>query len=104
MFDFFLLPSLYEGFPLVLLESQASGCISFVSDVISNEVKLTDSIKFLNIDSVEAWAKEIQSTKVNDYATRKRCFEFIFNSIYDVSNASLFLLRYYERCLKENHD
>ena len=45
--DFLLMPSLYEGFPLVLVEAQVSGLKCFVSDTISREVNITGKVRFL---------------------------------------------------------
>jgi len=45
--DIMLLPSFYEGFPVVLVESQAVGLPAIVSDTISSEVDLgVDLVEF----------------------------------------------------------
>jgi glycosyltransferase EpsF len=38
--DIMILPSLHEGFPVVLVESQAVGLSTLVSDNVSQEVDL----------------------------------------------------------------
>jgi glycosyltransferase EpsF len=59
--DVMLMPSLYEGFPVVLVESQASGLYSVVSDSISNEVDLgLGLISFASVDDGgEVWVDSI---------------------------------------------
>lgn len=59
--DLLLLPSLYEGFPVTLVEAQASGLYSLVSDTIDRECDLgLNLIQFLPInDSVDKWVNEI---------------------------------------------
>ena len=58
--DVFLLPSLFEGLPVVGIEAQASGLKCVMSDTITNEVVITKNIKFLNLkkDSLNKWANE----------------------------------------------
>lgn len=58
--DAFVLPSLYEGLPVVGVEAQANGLPCFVSDQVSKEVKILDNLVFLKLnDSAENWAKQI---------------------------------------------
>ncbi len=56
--DLFLFPSLYEGFPMTLVESQASGLITLFSDLITKECILTDNIVQLPLDE-KKWIEEI---------------------------------------------
>ncbi|MGO2182502.1 MAG: glycosyltransferase [Pseudoalteromonas nigrifaciens] len=59
-FDMFLLPSLFEGVPLVGVEAQAAGLKCLLSDRITNEIKLIDSTEFLPIDNeADEWVSKI---------------------------------------------
>lgn len=60
MFDIFLLPSIYEGLPVVLIEAQANGLKCIVSNNVTNECNLTGNIKFLDLNLIDDWIKEIQ--------------------------------------------
>lgn len=59
----FILPSLYEGMPLVLIEAQASGLHCVSADTFSKEVDFgIDAIKWLPLQSgAEKWAEAIEN-------------------------------------------
>lgn len=62
--DVFVMPSLYEGLPVVCVEAQANGLPCIVSDQISKEVLLTSNIKMKSLsDTAASWADEILKTK-----------------------------------------
>lgn len=51
--DIFILPSLYEGLPIVAIEAQASSLKCFISKNVSPEVKVSASLEFLDITNNE---------------------------------------------------
>lgn len=70
--DCFILPSLFEGFSVALLESQASGLRCVVSDRVPSEVYLSDFIVPLSLDaSPEEWADNVlDSNRRSNYPNR----------------------------------
>ena len=59
-FDIFLLPSLYEGLPGVLVEAQAAGLRCLVSDKVTREARATDLVTYMDIGKpASVWADEI---------------------------------------------
>lgn len=68
-FDFFLLPSLYEGLPGALVEAQAAGLRCLVSDTVTREAQATDLVTYMDIGKpASVWAGEI--LKQADYDRR----------------------------------
>jgi glycosyltransferase EpsF len=67
-FDVFLLPSLYEGLPVVTVEAQACGVKCVVSDNVTAEAKITDSMSFFSLkSSPKEWAEQAlaQASRAN---------------------------------------
>lgn len=77
--DCAVLPSLYEGFPTVAVEAQASGTKILLSDRITPEVDLgLDLVEFLSLSEPRVWADYIlknKTTKNVDSEVRLRALE-----------------------------
>ena len=64
--DIFLLPSHYEGLPVVGVEAQANGLKCLFSDKVTEECLLTDNVYFIDINQkVKDWVAEIMKTKID---------------------------------------
>lgn len=63
--DVFVMPSIFEGLPVTLVEAQIVGLRCVVSDRITNECFLSDRVVPLNIDiDAEVWAQTIVDTSI----------------------------------------
>lgn len=59
-FDVFLLPSLYEGLPVVGVEAQAAGLLCYLSNDMTKETKVLDITKFMSLNNTpKEWADNI---------------------------------------------
>ncbi len=61
--DLMIMPSHYEGFPVVLVEAQAVGIPSIVSKQVSPEVDLGVEKVFNSIVNIESWVDKIINIK-----------------------------------------
>lgn len=64
-FDLLLFPSIFEGLPVTLVESQGAGLKAIVSDVVTNEIDFKcNLIKFVSLNkSADEWANIIEKEK-----------------------------------------
>lgn len=81
--DLFLLPSHFEGLPLVLIEAQAAGLPCIVSDKVSTESEITNIIKFLSIDNaLDKWINQVEIFR--ELKERKKLDESIKSNGYSI--------------------
>lgn len=87
--DFFVLPSYYEGLPVVLAEVQASGLKGCVSDTVTQEVNVTSNLHYLSFkDPTFYWAKKISSIFDSSTTDRSIANSSMRNGKYDILSQS----------------
>lgn len=70
--DVFVLPSLYEGLPVVGVEAQTNGLPFICSDRVTNEILLTDNIRLLSLQQYKTeWCDAILNAEREEFAQHK---------------------------------
>lgn len=98
-FDFFILPSFYEGLPGTAIEAQVSGLKGLLSDRITTEALVTDLMQMKSIDAPpQEWAREILAA---DTGNRKSRVDEVRAAGYDVKRQAENLSDFYRRAAGE---
>ena len=93
--DVMALPSLFEGFPTVLLEWQCAGLPTLASASVTREAALTPLVSYLPLDAgAEAWAEAILSLPPRAQ-TSKEAAAALEQGGYALKDAAAALLDFY---------
>lgn len=94
--DCFILPSRFEGLPLVAIEAQSAGLHCFFSDTITRNLAITDLAHFCSLNDTIEW---IDALKRFSYFKRVNTGSDIIQAGYDI-NAEIDKIEafYMERC------
>ena len=97
--DVFLFPSLFEGFPVSVIEAEATGMSVVMSDVITKEVDITDLIHRHSLDEPSSlWADTICKTVRGN---RTKYNKIIANSQYNMRKSAELVSSLYEKMVHE---
>lgn len=95
--DVLLFPSLFEGFPLALLEAQASGLPCLVSDAVTDEVVVSGHCQRLPLTwTPETWAERLITVRTPD---RRAAADSLAGSRHSVEGSVQLIERIYEEML-----
>jgi len=92
--DCFLLPSLYEGFPISAVEAQASGLECFISDRVPHDIQITDDLTFIPIDEgVQPWCDALLAS--HNSSDRDQAYKKVVDQGYDITEMAAYVERFY---------
>ncbi len=96
--DALIFPSLFEGFPVTVIEAEATGLPIVMSDVITHEVDITDCVQRMSLTSPPIeWAREVCNVKNND---RSKYNHIIVESKYNMRTSVKMIMSLYDEMVK----
>lgn len=83
--DLFVMPSLFEGFPVSVVEAQVSGVPCLLSTAITSEVRVMENVEYLAIDDPAKWCNRMEQltyerSRMNDSLQK------VIDAGYDIKN------------------
>ena len=103
--DTIVMPSLFEGLPLTLIEQQANGLPCVVADTITREADKTGNLQFLSLKApVEEWTLAVlHEDGVSREARSKKAIEDITAEGYNIKYQAKKLSSFYYDTLANNY-
>lgn len=104
--DCFLLPSLYEGLPVVGLEAESCGLPMFFSTEITREANACELGHFINLsEDTDVWADEILKACRENMPIRRSYAKEVAEAGFDSASEAMRMQKYYlDAIRKENND
>lgn len=92
--DIFVMPSLYEGFPIAAVEAQCAGLPMILSTTITDEADIMCATEWADINSVSDWVEAISEIKGKNIKRKSNAAE-LQEKGYDMMTTVDFLQKFY---------
>lgn len=103
--DLIVMPSLFEGLPLTLVEQQANGLQCIVSDTITKEADKTGNLRFISLNApISEWVQAIENCncKQDREQRSKKAVDDIAKAGYSIQTEANKLVEFYKSiCCKQ---
>ena len=93
--DYFWLPSLYEGFPIVVVEAQVNGLRCICSSNVTDKTNILQLVEFQSINSIDKWLNiaDVNILKSSRLISREKLIESGFDLSNQVENIEELLMK-----------
>lgn len=99
-FDFFALPSLFEGFSIAMIEAQTAGCKTIFNSELDKNMKLLDTTELLPLEE-EQWIKYFEENTPLPERERIDIYKNKEIQRFDIENTFILLKQKYREFLKD---
>lgn len=95
--DVFILPSLYEGVSVAMIEAQVSGLTCIVSNFVSKDADISGNVRYISVTDTNEGVKELLNIQRRDRWIEK----LNLDSSYDLKNTAQRMFEFYENHLND---
>ena len=100
--DLIVMPSLFEGLPISLIEEQTNGLPCVVSTCITREVDVTNKVHFISLNKTKSeWATYISNLQIDrNSVSANKSYELVKQNGFDITDEANWLINFYSAAIE----